>query len=200
MRFIVKKTVETVIGQGNDLLVQVKDNQPSLRKILHDTTETVPASASHQTTDIGQHNRIEIRLTKVWDFPKARFECDSAWRMGHTLIEVTRNTDMFDTRQQCWCVRQETSLYFCTRQLTAEQASIAVRQHWGIENKLHHVRDRSLKEDASRIRKKPASMAILRSLTLNLLRHNQVENIADALYRNALTFKKLLKYQALLKN
>lgn len=197
MHFIVKKTVEIVQAQGNDLLVQVKGNQPSLRKILHATTVEAPALASHHTSDIGQHNRIETRITKVWDFPKERFEYASVWRMGKTLIEVTRSTEVFDTRQQCWCARQETSLYFCTRQLTAKQASQAVRQHWGIENKLHHVRDRTLKEDASRIRNKAACMARLRSLMLNVLRHNHEDNIAKAIYRNALTFKKVLKYHAL---
>mgnify|MGYP001595591578 CR=1 FL=1 len=46
------------------------------------------------------------------------------------------------------------------------------RGHWSIENALHHVRDVSLGEDASRIRtgSGPQVMASLRNLTISLLR------------------------------
>ena len=193
-----KKTVEIVLAQGNDLLVQVKGNQPTLASKLQEAAVESPALQTYRTTDVGKHNRIETRVTKVWPFPANRFEDESAWRFGKTLIEVTRETDVFDTRAKCWSPRQEVSLYFCTRILTAEQASKAVRGHWGIENRLHHVRDRTLKEDASRIRHKAACFARLRSWALNILRFNGATNIADALYRNALTFDNVIKYQALL--
>ena len=89
-------------------------------------------------------------------------------------------------------------MYFCTQILTAKKANHAVRQHWSIESRLHHVRDVSLKEDASRIRCNPASFARLRSWTLNLLRHNGEENISNALFKNALCFDRLINYKALL--
>jgi Transposase DDE domain len=51
------------------------------------------------------------------------------------------------------------------------------RAHWGIENGLHHVRDGTLREDASRIRKGSAAqvMAVLRNIVVFLfdrLGHN----------------------------
>jgi predicted transposase YbfD/YdcC len=47
-----------------------------------------------------------------------------------------------------------------------------VRGHWGIENGLHGVRDGTLREDASRIRKGAATetMAILRNLAIFLFK------------------------------
>ena len=44
------------------------------------------------------------------------------------------------------------------------------RGHWGIENGLHHVRDGTLREDASRIRKGAAAqtMAVLRNIVVFL--------------------------------
>jgi predicted transposase YbfD/YdcC len=53
-------------------------------------------------------------------------------------------------------------------ELDAEGFGRAVRAHWGIENRAHHVRDRILGEDASRIRCQPGIFA--RIGTVNLRR------------------------------
>ena len=57
------------------------------------------------------------------------------------------------------------------------------RHHWGIENKLHYVRDVTFDEDRSRVRKHagPHVMASLRNLAISLLRMAGAENIAAAL-------------------
>jgi predicted transposase YbfD/YdcC len=60
-----------------------------------------------------------------------------------------------------------------------------IRDHWGVENRVHHVRDTRLQEDASRIRRNPSIFALLRSFALNLMRFNGIENISQALYDNA---------------
>jgi predicted transposase YbfD/YdcC len=61
------------------------------------------------------------------------------------------------------------------------------RGHWTIENKSHHVRDVSMGEDASRIRKGsgPQVMAALRNLAIGLMRSTGAGNIAQAMRRNA---------------
>lgn len=61
------------------------------------------------------------------------------------------------------------------------------RGHWTIENKSHYVRDVSLGEDASRIRKGsgPEVMAALRNQAIGFLRSTGASNIAEALRRNA---------------
>ena len=180
------------------MLVQVKDNQPTLSRVLRSATEEACVQTAYQTMDVGSHNRVEVRQTRVWPFPAARFETDSTWRFGKTLIEVRRETDVYDTRSKSWIPRQEVSLYMSTRRLTAKEASCAVRQHWSIENRLHYVRDKTMKEDESRIRYKAGSFARMRSMALNIMRFNGENNIANALYRNALNFKRVIKYQALL--
>lgn len=57
-----------------------------------------------------------------------------------------------------------------------------VRGHWGIENKLHHVRDVTLKEDACRSRKGDSAqvLAALRNAALHLLEHVEAESKAAA--------------------
>lgn len=57
------------------------------------------------------------------------------------------------------------------------------RQHWGIENGVHYVRDMSFDEDRCRIRKRAGAqvMATLRNLAISLLRLAAAANIAAAL-------------------
>ena len=58
-----------------------------------------------------------------------------------------------------------------------------VRGHWGIENRLHYVRDKTFGEDASQVRKEgaPQVMAALRNTVIGLLRQVGCTNIAAGL-------------------
>lgn len=62
-----------------------------------------------------------------------------------------------------------------------------IRGHWTIENRSHYVRDVTLGEDASRIRKGsgPEVMAAVRNATIGFLRLTGANNIAEAVRRNA---------------
>ena len=67
----------------------------------------------------------------------------------------------------------EHSTYLCSlSQLTASNASRFVREHWGIENRLHWVLDVIFREDESRVRKGhgPENFATIRRIALQLLR------------------------------
>jgi predicted transposase YbfD/YdcC len=68
-----------------------------------------------------------------------------------------------------------------------------IRGYWGVENKVHHVRDVTQGEDASRIRTSPLtqSWAIARNLALNLYRENGFENMAQAQRLAGFTLDKL---------
>ncbi len=57
------------------------------------------------------------------------------------------------------------------------------RGHWGIENRLHWVRDVTFDEDRSQVRKGAGAqaMAALRNLAIGLLRRAGATNIAAAL-------------------
>lgn len=58
-----------------------------------------------------------------------------------------------------------------------------LRGHWGIENGLHYVRDVTLAEDASRVRKgsAPTILAGLRNAALVLLEQLKLASIAEAI-------------------
>ncbi len=105
------------------------------------------------------------------------------WSPVRCLVRVRRHTEVFHTARAVWQPRSETAWYVCTRALSAAQAHHAVRDHWSIENALHHVRDVVMGEDASRIRIKPGVFAQLRTCALNLLRHAGHHNIKAARQR-----------------
>lgn len=57
------------------------------------------------------------------------------------------------------------------------------RNHWQIENSLHWVRDVTMGEDASRVRKAsgPQFLAAIRNTALHLIRGEGIKNVAAAL-------------------
>ena len=74
--------------------------------------------------------------------------------------------------------------------LTRDQADATrllelVRGHWGIENKVFHVRDQTLGEDACRVRKRsaPVVFSTLRNSVVNVLQVLGVKNRAAQLRR-----------------
>ena len=62
--------------------------------------------------------------------------------------------------------------------IDANRAAIAVRTHWGIENKLHYTRDVTLREDAG-------VFARIRSFAYNIFRFNQSDTIPQDRYAAA---------------
>src|SRR4051812_6149349 len=80
-----------------------------------------------------------------------------------------------------------TEIVYAVTSLTYRQADPGllaawIQGHWGIENRVHYVRDVTQGEDASRIRTGtgPEVMAILRNTALNLHRLDGHTNIASA--------------------
>ncbi|WP_416212518.1 ISAs1 family transposase [Nostoc sp. ChiQUE01b] len=84
----------------------------------------------------------------------------------HNLIEVTT----------------ETRYYISSLNETAQKIAERIRGYWGVENRVHYVRDVTQGEDASRIRTIPLPQifALARNFSLNLYRDNMFKNMAQA--------------------
>ncbi len=69
----------------------------------------------------------------------------------------------------------------CGRRASAEAIHTHVRQHWGIENRVHYVRDTTWREDANHAYagNGPRTLAILRNLALILFRLHGVTKIKE---------------------
>ena len=125
-------------------------------------------------------------------------QLDTEWQpLIACVARVSRLTYTKDTRSGLWPTREEIGYYACQIRRDAKSLAQAIRAHWGIENRDHYVRDVTLGEDGSRIRKRPGVMARIRSVALNILRANGVQNVSQALYINALSFDRLLALGAI---
>ena len=175
---------------GNALLVQVKQNQPTLHETLARLCAEHHPFDSHETVDRRRHGRQEHRLVEVFDTAD---QLDTEWQpLIACVARVARLTFEKNTRTGLWRSREEIGYYACQIRLDAEPLACAVRSHWGIENRDHYVRDVTLGEDDSRIRQRPGAMARIRSAALNILRAKGIQNVSQALYVNALNFDQLL--------
>jgi hypothetical protein len=146
----------------------------------------------HETVDRRRHGRQEHRRIELFAIAG---RLPSAWQgVIACAARITRLSWCKDTRTGLWRPRREVAYYVSQIELDAEGFGRAVRAHWGIENRAHHVRDRILGEDASRIRCRPGIFARIRSFALNILRAHGVANVSEALCTNALSFDGLLAY------
>ena len=87
------------------------------------------------------------------------------------------------------------------RQADATKLLKVWRSHWGIENRLHWVRDTLWQEDRCRIKNPRGghNMARFRNAAINLLRLAKAPNLAAAIRENAYRVDRLLARLGIMK-
>ena len=190
----VKKTFLAARETNSHLLVQLKGNQAGLlAKAKMIAAHTAPL-AHYETLDANRRARHERRRIEVFDAVPELGK--TQWHgLIARLVRVTRTTLSRRAKDGMWQRREEISFHVCSTDISAKKAAEAIRGHWSVENRNHYVRDVAMEEDASRIRVNPGIFARARSFALNILRENGENNIADALWCNALDIKRVLKYR-----
>jgi hypothetical protein len=124
------------------------------------------------------HGRVEKRTVRTTTI----LTLHQKWRGLAQGIEITRERT----------VKGETTVeveYGMTslrpEEADATRLSGLIREHWGIENGLHYVRDVTLGEDACRVRKgsAPQVLAAVRNAVIHLLSGVDAPNHAAAIRR-----------------
>lgn len=89
-------------------------------------------------------------------------------------------------RERTICTKHSTEDVYGITSLSSNAADAArlleiTRSHWGIENKLHHVRDTTFNEDRGRVRikAKAQALAAFRNTAITLIRRSGFLNIAE---------------------
>jgi predicted transposase YbfD/YdcC len=191
-----EKTLQTAQETGNEVIVQVKGNQKTLFNDCQTISETTFPDEVYQEPVTKARNRIESRKVEIFISPS--LTDDQKWALVKVVVKVERYRQVFDTKTKTWKNSDETSFYISTIVLSAQEFCQAIRNHWGIENRNHHVRDVTLGEDKSRIRTNPHIFAKLRSFALNILRKNNVENVSLELFDNCMNLDNVLNYVGVL--
>lgn len=191
-----EKTLQIAQATGNDVIVQVKANQETLFNDCQTISDTTPPDEVYQEPVTKTRNRIESRRVAVFVAPDLTHA--DKWDAVAVTVKVDRHRRVFDTKTKTWKNTDETAFYISTTVLTAPEFCQAIRQHWGIENSNHYVRDVTLGEDKSRIRTNPHMFAKLRSFALNILRRNNVQNVSLELFNNCMNLNNILNYVGVL--
>lgn len=176
-------------------MVGLKDNQRALLvqcKLNAAELQPVDVAVEQSKTARGRTETRKAEKYEVSDF------YDADWnKLISTLIVLTRTVRYYSKKEKQYVTKQETAYYVSNSgKYTAQQFNTSIRQHWHIENKDHYIRDVTLNEDNACIKYGAMTMAILRSIVLNILRTNEKnqKSIPDILYENSLTINKVLKY------
>ena len=163
-----------ILEKKADYVLAVKENQPTLHektKALLDEAmleKFAGMSHGHSQESCGGHGRIETRDVWVTDEVK--------W-LGKELLgqwqELSSAAVVESTRNVAGKVSTERRYYISSRRGTdAVRMAKAIRDHWGVENRLHWQLDMTFDEDQSRVRKDHGAenLSRLRRLALNLLK------------------------------
>jgi predicted transposase YbfD/YdcC len=161
---------DIIQGKGGYVLA-LKENHPEVyaeAAALFDETELGQPEYTDITKD---HGRIEKR--EAW------LCSDISWFEG---LEDWAGLKAFGCVRSTRTVKEITTTecrYFLTSLTDTAQFAQSVRSHWGIENKLHWTLDVAFREDYARNRKdhSAANLAVLRKITLNLIRLESTEKL-----------------------
>ncbi|MFI5846144.1 ISAs1 family transposase, partial [Catenuloplanes sp. NPDC051500] len=160
--------------RGAYLLVQVKANQPTLFKQLK-RLPWAQIPAGDRTRDRG-HGRRETRTIKA---VTVHLPGGIAFPHAQQAVRITR------TRILAGRTSRETAyltISLPAGHATARELQTWIRRHWHIENRLHHVRDVTFREDQHQARtgNGPAVIATLRNTAIGWHRTTGATNIARA--------------------
>jgi predicted transposase YbfD/YdcC len=169
---------EQIVDSGAHYALAVKDNQPTLcdnirgffqdaQRLQRPVDDPAPVLETMREAD-GGHGRVEERtcwLSRDLSWVENRPD----WK-GLAAIALVRSerhelaTQKSSTEERVFILSDPNA--------TAAAFLRTVRNHWGVENKLHWVLDMTFGEDANRTRigNAAANLAVLRHVTLNLLR------------------------------
>lgn len=167
--------MKAIVASGNHYVVQVKGNQPTLhRQLQEQLVEQLPLDEwQEEDRDHGRHTNWFVSVYDASIIPVA-----AEWKNLTRFIQVHRVS--YDTKSKGTIHADRlyiTDLATTNAQLYAE----GIRAHWGIENKLHYVKDVFHNEDDNRIKAKngPVNCSTISSLAINIHRRNGYQSIKN---------------------
>lgn len=164
-----KSIANQIVAKSADYVLAVKENQPHLLADIKDSFQMLPADTVAEQIDCG-HGRVERRTCSVLG-DLSLLDAPSQWVALQGLVRIQAERYHKATGKS----ERETRYYITSLKPEATRLNAAIRQHWGIENKLHWVLDVGFGEDLSRKRAGHAAQnySILNRIALNLLKQDK---------------------------
>jgi len=158
-----------IVDKKADYILAVKENQGHLLAEIKDSFRTLAADAIAEEIDCG-HGRVERRRCSVIA-DLSLLEKASEWSSLQGLVRIESERYHKATGK----TEREIRYYITSLKPDAARLNRAIRQHWGIENRLHWALDVSFGEDLERKRAGHAAQnfSLLNRIALNLLKTRQ---------------------------
>jgi predicted transposase YbfD/YdcC len=158
-----------IVDKKADYILAVKENQQLLLDDIKDSFKMLTADAVAEQIDCG-HGRVETRRCSVLGDLTLLDKSDD-WKGLRSLVRI----EAARFHKASGKTEQETRYYISSLPPDAARLNQLVRQHWGIENKLHWVLDVAFGEDLSRKRAGNAAQnfSLLNRIALNLLKRDK---------------------------
>ncbi len=160
---------QQIVAKKADYILAVKENQGHLLEEIKDSFQMLASDAVAEEIDCG-HGRVEQRTCSViadlWLVEKA-----AEWASLQGLVRIQAERYHKVTGK----TERETRYYITSLKPDAARLNRSIRQHWGIENKLHWALDVSFGEDLDRKRAGHAAQnfSLLNRIALNLLKQDK---------------------------
>jgi len=164
-----REIARRIVEKKADYVLAVKENQPSLLADIKDSFQMLAADAVDEEIDCG-HGRVERRTCSVLaDLTLLEKPFEWASLKGLVRIESERYHKVSGKTER------EIRYYITSLQTDARRLNSVIRQHWGIENKLHWVLDVDFDEDLCRKRAGHAAenFSLLQRIALNILKQDK---------------------------
>ena len=180
-----RSTATAIVATGADDVLTIKKNQPQLH--AHVAALPWPAVPTADSTVNRGHGRIEERHTAITTVTPAAGGLLDFPHAAQVLRIIRRRRTLHQRPSQDSIETVYVITSIAPGQLPADVLAGLVRQHWGVENRLHYVRDTAFDEDRCRARTRhgAAILAILRNLAITVLRLLGYDNIRAALEHHA---------------
>jgi predicted transposase YbfD/YdcC len=171
-----KDIVKRIVDKKGDYVLCLKGNHEHLHEEVKYFFDEAQATGfenvdhSYFESVEKDHGRIETRRCWVVEDDAMRWlERQDQWPGLKSIAAVCSE------RRIGKKTTVETRYFISSLAGRASKIVSAVREHWAIENSLHHVLDVTFNEDASRIRKDnaPENLATLRKIVLNLVKRQK---------------------------
>jgi predicted transposase YbfD/YdcC len=188
---------------GAHYVMTIKENSKNLYAALCALDFDTPPPGAH-SKDVG-HGRREQRTIKVLPAPehvKALYPHVAQVFLLERLVtrkirKRRKNSRKYRTETVSTHIAQVGITSMSAREAGPEQLLAYVRGHWGLENKVHGVRDVTFREDASQVRtgNRPRIMATLRNLAIGLIRqsgHTAIAATIRAMKHDPLLLQRVL--------
>jgi len=164
-----REIASRIVEKRADYVLAVKENQGNLLAEVKDSFALLGADAAMEEVDCG-HGRVEQRKCSVIaDLSLVEKAAEWASLQGLVRIEAERY------HKATGKTEREIRYYITSLKPDAARLNRVIRQHWGIENKLHWVLDVGFGEDLSRKRVGHAShnLSFLNRIALNILKQEK---------------------------